>query len=85
MGIGIGRPLSRSHFETMRGRESYDRARALGKGILGVSLHMGNYEVGPQLLAQIHDTPVAGWFGPLPPHAVMSASRIPNPPALLAF
>jgi len=39
-------------FERMRGKENYVRAASARKGILGVTLHMGNYEVGPMLLAR---------------------------------
>lgn len=45
-------PADEAMFERMRGREHFDRAAALGKGVIGVSLHMGHYEVGPQLLAR---------------------------------
>src|ERR1051325_10436235 len=43
--------LPRAHVEAMRpqltvhGLENLDEARALGKGVLGVSCHMGSYEV----------------------------------------
>ena len=45
-------PAGEELFETMRGREHFERARAGGRGIIGVTLHMGNYEVGPMLLAR---------------------------------
>jgi KDO2-lipid IV(A) lauroyltransferase len=45
-------PVGADLFETMRGREHYERARAAGRGIIGVTLHLGNYEVGPMLLAR---------------------------------
>lgn len=46
-------------FAEMEGRAHVDRARAMGKGIVAVSLHLGNYEAGSALLAQMEDAPVA--------------------------
>ena len=51
-------PTDEELFDTMRGKEHYDRANEAGRGIIGVTLHMGNYEVGPLLLTRLHQ-PVA--------------------------
>lgn len=37
------------------GREHYEAALAHGKGVIGLTLHMGNYEVAARLLAHLHD------------------------------
>lgn len=44
--------------ERARGREHWERAHAAGRGIVAVSLHMGNYEVAPLLLSRVQ-RPVA--------------------------
>lgn len=47
-------PVDDELFETMVGREHFERARAVGRGIIAVTLHIGNYESGPMLLARLH-------------------------------
>lgn len=51
-------PVDDRLFERMKGEAHYHEARAAGKGIIGITLHLGNYEVGPMLLARLHQ-PVA--------------------------
>ncbi len=51
-------PTGPELFEAMRGREHWHRARAAGRGVIGITLHMGNYEAGPMLLTRLH-RPVA--------------------------
>lgn len=45
-------------FETAKGMHGFRRAEAAGRGIIGITLHMGNYEAGPMLLTRLHQ-PVA--------------------------
>ena len=40
------------------GREHYESARESGRGIVGVTLHMGNHELGPMLITALH-SPIA--------------------------
>jgi Kdo2-lipid IVA lauroyltransferase/acyltransferase len=40
--------------EHMRGGEHWEAARALGKGVIALTLHMGNYELGARLVARLH-------------------------------
>lgn len=49
----------------MRGREHADLARAGGKGVISVTLHMGNYELGSLLLPRLIQ-PVAVVYRPDP-------------------
>jgi len=47
-------PVGEDLFERMTGRECFDRALAAGRGVIAVTLHLGNYETGPMLLARLH-------------------------------
>ena len=49
----------------MRGRENADAARAADKGVISVTLHMGNYELGSLLLPRLIQ-PVAVVYRPDP-------------------
>lgn len=51
--------------ERMKGREQADAARARGKGVICVTLHMGNYELGTLLLPRLIQ-PVAVVYRPDP-------------------
>jgi KDO2-lipid IV(A) lauroyltransferase len=46
-------PADASLFGRMKGREHFECAREQSKGIIGVTLHMGNYEAGALLLTRI--------------------------------
>lgn len=43
----------------MVGRAHGEAARDRGQGVIAVTLHMGNFELGPMLLRQLSDRPVA--------------------------
>jgi KDO2-lipid IV(A) lauroyltransferase len=47
--------------ESRVGAENFERAAAAGRGVLGVTLHMGNYEVGAMLVSRF-ERPVAVVF-----------------------
>ncbi len=51
-------PADEQLFEEMQGSHHYEQAKKVGKGIIGVTIHMGNYELGPMLLTRFHE-PVA--------------------------
>ncbi len=54
-----GAALDGLSVEDVTGREHYERAAAAGRGVIGVTLHMGNYEAGALLLARVAAAPVA--------------------------
>lgn len=45
-------PSSEELFSRLEGEEHAQAALALGKGVIGVSLHMGNFELGPAVLTE---------------------------------
>ena len=51
-------PTPEAFLARMQGREHGEEARAHGKGIIAITVHMGNFELGPMLFAQ-HYQPVA--------------------------
>ncbi len=53
-------PEPEAFLARMVGRAHGERARALGKGVISVTLHMGNFELGPMLLSRlVRPQPVA--------------------------
>ncbi len=51
-------PVDDRLFEGMIGQPHYRQAVAAGKGVIAVTLHLGNYEAGPMLLTRLHQ-PIA--------------------------
>ena len=58
-------PTSDAFFSTMEGFEHAESALARGKGVIGITLHLGNFELGPMLLTERLD-PVAIVYRPDP-------------------
>jgi KDO2-lipid IV(A) lauroyltransferase len=51
-------PSAEAFLARMQGKEHGEEARALGKGVIAITVHMGNFELGPMLFAQQYQ-PVA--------------------------
>jgi KDO2-lipid IV(A) lauroyltransferase len=59
-------PLNQDLYEIVDGMEHAEAARAKGPGVICVTLHMGNYELGPMLIPQLVEQPVAVVYTPDP-------------------
>lgn len=61
-----GLPLDVDLHDLVRGMQHAEAARAKGQGVICVTLHMGNYELGPMLIPQLVDQRVAVVYTPDP-------------------
>lgn len=61
-----GLPLDVDLYTLVRGMQHAEAARAQGQGVICVTLHMGNYELGPMLIPQLVDQRVAVVYTPDP-------------------